>query len=179
MKARLKEQYEKVILPALVKERAYKNVHQAPKLEKIVVNMGIGRLRDKKIEEAAADELAAITGQKPIITKAKKSIAGFKLREGMNVGLKVTLRKIRMYEFLDRLITIAMPRILDFRGISSKSFDGNGNFSLGIKEHYIFPEINYDRVDHILGMDIVIVTDAKTDEEAKLLLQKFGIPFIN
>lgn len=175
---RLKEMYCSEIRPAMAKELGYANIHTIPGLKKIVVNMGLGR-KEKKVFESAVDEMAAITGQKPLVIVAKKSIAGFKLREGMDLGIKVTLRKNRMYEFLDRLVTIAMPRIRDFRGISGSSFDGNGNLSLGIKEHHIFPEVNYDRVDHILGMDISIVTSARTDEEGKVLLQKFGIPFRN
>ncbi|BDB95994.1 50S ribosomal protein L5 [Candidatus Hydrogenosomobacter endosymbioticus] len=173
---RLRQIYEESITPELIKEFGYFNIHQVPKLEKIVINMGLGR-KDKKVAEAAMEELAAISGQRPVRTVARKSIAGFKLREGMDVGVKVTLRKARMYEFLDRFVTIAMPRIRDFRGLSLKSFDGSGNLSVGIKEHYIFPEVNYDRVDHILGMDISIVTTAKTDDEGRSLLQKFGVPF--
>lgn len=176
--ARLKERYEKEIRPELMKELGYSNVFAVPKIEKIVVNMGLGRLlREKKILDSAASELAAVTGQKPVVTKARRSVAGFKIRAGMSMGLKVTLRSRMMYEFLDRLITIAMPRIRDFRGISPKSFDGNGNFAMGIKEHYIFPEINYDKVEHLLGMDVVITTSAATDDEARALLAKFGIPF--
>lgn len=177
-RARLKKQYETEIRPALMKERGYRNVHEVPKLQKIVVNMGLGRIaREKKVMDSAMEELAAITGQKPVVTRARKSVAGFKLREGMQIGFMVTLRGPRMYEFLDRFITIAMPRIRDFRGLSRKSFDGEGNFSMGIKEHYIFPEVNYDKVDHILGMNVTMVTTAKTDEDGRCLLEKFNMPF--
>ena len=175
---RLKEHYEKVVKPALMKEGGYKNPFQTPRLEKIVINMSLGEaITDSRKVQGVVDELALVAGQKPVLTKAKKSIAGFKLREGMNIGLKVTLRRSRMYEFLDRLVTIAMPRIRDFRGISPKSFDGRGNYSLGIKEHIIFPEINYDKVDQIRGMDITIVTTANTDTEAFALLKGFNLPF--
>lgn len=176
--ARLKIHYEKVVKPSLIKEIGYKNPFQAPRLEKIIVNMGLGEAaQDNRKVQGALDELALIAGQKPILTKAKKSIAGFKLREGMSIGAKVTLRKERMYEFLDRLVNVAMPRIRDFRGISPKSFDGRGNYSLGIREHIIFPEINYDKVDQMRGMDITFVTTAKTDEEALVLLKGFDLPF--
>ena len=176
--ARLKEHYEKVIKPSLIKEREYKNPFQVPKLEKIVINMGLGdAVQDSRKVQGVADELTLIAGQRAVITKAKNSIAGFKLREGMNIGTKVTLRKDRMYEFLDRLVNIAMPRIRDFRGISPKSFDGHGNYSLGIREHIIFPEINYDKVDKIRGMDITFITTANTDSEALDLLKGFDMPF--
>ncbi|MBS0271872.1 MAG: 50S ribosomal protein L5 [Proteobacteria bacterium] len=176
--ARLKIHYEKVLKPSLIKEIGYKNPFQVPRLEKIVINMGLGEAaQDNRKVQGALDELALIAGQKPILTKAKKSIAGFKLREGMNIGAKVTLRQDRMYEFLDRLVNVAMPRIRDFRGISPKSFDGRGNYSLGIREHIIFPEINYDKVDQMRGMDITLVTTAKTDQEALVLLKGFDLPF--
>jgi len=177
--ARLKNQYENIIRPELMKERGYRNLHQVPTLKKVVVNMGLGKaVHDRKLLDSASLELAAITGQKPVVTRAQQSIAGFKVREGMEIGLKVTLRRARMYEFIDRLVVIAMPRMKDFRGLSLKSFDRRGNFSMGIKEHYIFPEIDYDRVDHLLGMDVTIVTTAHTDEDAQFLLRKFGFPFL-
>ena len=169
METRLQKQYKDVIVPALIEKFGYKNKMQVPKLEKIVLNMGI---------EGAVKDMEAIAGQKPVITHSRKSIATFKLRSGMPIGCKVTLRREKMYEFLDRLITIAMPRIRDFRGISGKSFDGHGNYAMGIKEQIIFLEINYDAVDAIRGMDIVITTSAKTDEEAKALLAGFGMPFM-
>lgn len=176
--ARLKEQYEKVVKPSLVKDLGYKNPFQVPRLEKIVINMGLGEAaQDSRKAQGAVEELLLIAGQKPILMKAKKSIAGFKLRKGVVVGAKVTLRKERMYEFLDRLVNIAMPRIRDFRGISPKSFDGRGNYSLGIREHIIFPEINYDKVDQMRGMDITFVTTAKTDAEGLALLKGFALPF--
>jgi large subunit ribosomal protein L5 len=179
-RARLHEQYETTVRPALMQEFGYKNPMQVPRLEKIVVNMGVGEaVQDSKKAEAAAADLTAITGQHPVITKAKRSIATFKLREGMPIGCKVTLRRERMYEFLDRLITVALPRVRDFRGISGRSFDGRGNFALGLKEQLVFPEIDYDRVDATRGMDVVIVTTAKTDEEAKALLKAFDMPFAN
>lgn len=175
---RLKERYKKEILPALNSKFNYKSVMQIPKLEKIVINVGLGEVRENpKAVESATNDLAIIAGQKPIVTKAKKSIAAFKLREGMNNGCKVTLRGAKMYEFLDRLFNLALPRVRDFRGISPNSFDGRGNFSLGVKEQLIFPEIDYDKVDKIRGMDITFVTTAKTDEEAKELLTLFGMPF--
>jgi len=180
MTTRLKEHYDTVVRPSLMKEFGYQNPLQAPRLEKIVVNMGVGEaVQDVKKVDAAARELAAITGQKPIITKAKKSIATFKLRENLPIGCKVTLRKQRMYEFLDRLINIALPRVRDFRGLSGKSFDGRGNYALGLKEQLVFPEINYDQVDATRGMDIIIVTTARTDKEAKALLAGFQMPFVN
>ena len=179
-RARLHEQYETTIRPALMQEFGYKNPMQVPRLEKIVVNMGVGEaVQDSKKAEAAAADLTAITGQHPVITKAKRSIATFKLRQGMPIGCKVTLRRERMYEFLDRLITVALPRVRDFRGISGRSFDGRGNFALGLKEQLVFPEIDYDRVDATRGMDVVIVTTAKTDAEAKALLKAFDMPFAN
>jgi len=174
---RLQEHYEKVVRQALVEEFSYRNSMQVPKLEKIVVNMGVGEAgrEAKKIEGALAD-LTAITGQKPVTTKAKKSIANFKLREGMTVGCKVTLRGNRMYEFLDRLVNIALPRVRDFHGVPQKSFDGNGNYSLGLKEQIVFPEIDYDAVDEVRGLDVVIVTTAKTDDEGRALLKGFNVP---
>jgi len=175
---RLQEHYQSTIKPDLIKEFGYENAMQAPKLDKIVINMGVGDgALDKKKVVAAAEELALIAGQKPVITKAKKSIAAFKLRDGMTVGCKVTLRRHRMYEFLDRLITIALPRVRDFRGIPSTSFDGCGNFALGLKEQIVFPEIDYDQVAQIRGMNVVICTTAKTDDEARALLKGFDMPF--
>ena len=179
-KPRLQEHYEATLRPALMQEFGYTNALQAPRLDKIVVNMGVGEaVQDSKKVEAAASELSAITGQRPVITRAKRSIATFKLRQGMPIGCKVTLRRDRMYEFLDRLINVALPRVRDFRGISGKSFDGRGNFSLGLKEQIVFPEINYDRVDAVRGMDVVVVTTARTDAEAKALLKGFDMPFAN
>jgi len=179
-RARLHEQYETTIRAALMQEFGYKNPMQVPRLEKIVVNMGVGEaVQDSKKAEAAAADLTAITGQHPVITKAKRSIATFKLRQGMPIGCKVTLRRERMYEFLDRLITVALPRVRDFRGISGRSFDRRGNFALGLKEQLVFPEIDYDRVDATRGMDVVIVTTAGTDAEAKALLKAFDMPFAN
>jgi large subunit ribosomal protein L5 len=175
---RLQELYSTAVRPALMQEFGYKNPMQAPRLEKIVVNMGVGEaVQDSKKADAAANDLTAITGQHPVITKAKRSIATFKLRKGMPIGCKVTLRGQRMYEFLDRLITVALPRVRDFRGISGKSFDGRGNFALGLKEQIVFPEIDYDRVDAVRGMDIVVVTTARSDAEAKALLKAFDMPF--
>jgi len=180
MSTRLREHYEKVVRPALMAEFNYANPMQVPKLEKIVINMGVGEAAQdaKKIEGAIAD-LTALSGQKPVVTRAKTSIASFKLRENQVVGCKVTLRKDRMYEFLDRLVNIALPRVRDFRGVSGKSFDGRGNYAMGLKEQLIFPEINYDRVDKIRGMDIVFVTTAQTDAECKALLKAFDMPFAN
>ena len=176
--ARLKQFYTEKLRPSLMQKFNYSNILQTPKLEKIVVNIGVGEnVADSKKINAAVDDLALITGQKPSVTKAKKSIAGFKLRKGMNIGCKVTLRKNRMYEFIDRLITIALPRVRDFKGLSKKSFDGNGNYSLGIKEQIIFPEINYDKIDKVRGMDITIITSAKKDSEAMELLKGFNFPF--
>ncbi len=175
---RLHDQYKNTVKPALIKEFGYVNPMQAPRLDKIVLNMGVGEgVTDRKKVEAAAKELALISGQKAVITKAKKSIATYKLRDGMTIGCKVTLRRDRMYEFLDRLITIALPRVRDFRGISPRSFDGNGNFALGLKEQIVFPEIDYDKVDQIRGMDVVICTTAKTDDEARVLLKGLDMPF--
>jgi large subunit ribosomal protein L5 len=169
-----------VVKPALMQEFGYKNSMQVPKLEKIVINMGVGEgTQDGKKVDAAANDLAVISGQKAVVTRAKKSIATFKLRENLAIGCKVTLRRQRMYEFLDRLINIALPRVRDFRGVSGKSFDGRGNFALGLKEQLVFPEINYDQVDAVRGMDIIIVTTAKTDAEAKSLLRGFQMPFVN
>jgi large subunit ribosomal protein L5 len=179
-RARLHELYETTVRPALMQEFGYKNAMQTPRLEKIVVNIGVGEgVQDSKKVEAAANDLTAITGQHPVITKAKRSIATFKLRQGMSIGCKVTLRRERMYEFLDRLITVALPRVRDFRGVSGRSFDGRGNFALGLKEQIVFPEIDYDRVDAVRGMDVVVVTTAKTDAEAKALLKAFDMPFAN
>lgn len=179
MTARLKKKYDEEIVPALLAQFGYKNKMELPKLDKIVLNMGVGEAtEDRKALEGALKDMEAIAGQKPVLTHSKKSIATFKLREGMPIGCKVTLRRDRMYEFLDRLITTALPRVRDFRGVSSKSFDGHGNYALGLKEQIVFLEINYDAVDKIRGMDIVITTTAKTDEEAKALLAGFGMPFM-
>lgn len=176
--ARLKELYKTQVKDALIKEFSYKNVMQVPKIEKIIINMGLGQGKDNpKFVQAAAKELGIITGQRPVITKSKKSVANFKLREGMAVGAKVTLRGNRMYEFFDRLVNIALPRLRDFRGLNPNSFDGRGNYSLGVREQLIFPEIVYDDVDATRGMDITIVTSASTDEEAKALLVQMGMPF--
>jgi large subunit ribosomal protein L5 len=175
---RLREKYEKEIVPALMKKFSYKSVMQVPKLEKIVINIGVGEAKDNpKALENAMNDLGIITGQKPIITKAKKSIAGFKIREGMNLGCKVTLRSAKMYEFMDRFISISIPRIRDFRGLNPNSFDGRGNYSMGVKEQLIFPEIEYEKVDKLRGMDIIFVTTAQTDEEARALLDLMGMPF--
>ena len=175
---RMRKLYDDQIVKAMTEKFGYKNAMEVPKIEKITLNMGVGdAVQDKKKVETAASEMELIAGQKPVITKAKKSIAGFKLREGMPIGCKVTLRGDRMYEFLDRLITIAMPRIRDFRGVSPKSFDGRGNYALGLKEQIIFPEINYDRIDQVRGMDVIVTTSARTDEEARELLKLFGFPF--
>jgi large subunit ribosomal protein L5 len=176
--ARLKEQYQEKVIPALMKEFNYGNIMEVPKLEKVVINMGLGEaIQNAKILDSAQSELAAITGQKPVVTKAKKSIANFKLRAGMPIGCKVTLRRNRMYEFFDRLVNVALPRIRDFKGVSGKSFDGRGNYALGIREQIIFPEIDYDKIDKIKGMNIVISTTAKSDEEGKALLKMMGMPF--
>lgn len=177
--ARLREHYKTTVQSELIKQFSYKNVMQVPRLEKIVLNMGVGEaVADSKKIQGALENMRSIAGQAPVITKARNSIAGFKLREGMPLGVKVTLRGDRMYEFLDRLVNIAMPRIRDFRGISRKSFDGNGNYAFGIKEQIIFPEINYDKVDVVRGMDIVICTSARTDKEAMALLERFNFPFV-
>ncbi|CAN7374200.1 50S ribosomal protein L5 [Devosia sp. Root413D1] len=175
---RLRAQYDETIKANLIKEFGYKNVMQAPKLDKIVLNMGVGEAVNdtKKVKSAAAD-LEKIAGQKPVITHARKSIAGFKVREEMPLGVKVTLRKARMYEFLDRLVNIALPRVRDFRGLNPNSFDGRGNYALGIKEHIIFPEINFDQIDQTWGMDIIVCTTARTDDEARALLKAFNFPF--
>jgi len=177
---RLQDEYNNTIKASLLEEFGYESVMEVPKLDKIVLNMGVGEAsQDKKKIVGAVDDMQRITGQKPVITKAKKSIATFKLRDGMIVGCKVTLRRHRMYEFLDRLVTIALPRVRDFRGISGKSFDGNGNYAMGMKEQIVFPEIDYDQVDQIRGMDIIVCTTAKTDAEAKALLKGFDMPFSN
>jgi len=178
--ARLKEFYLKTVVPALVKEFDYKNPMQVPKMEKIVVNMGLGEaISNVKIIDGAVQEMAMITGQKPVITKAKKSIATFKLRQGMPIGCSVTLRKEVMYEFFDRLVNVALPKVRDFRGISQSAFDGRGNYSIGLHEQIIFPEIEYDKIEKIKGMNITIVTSARTDEEARVLLKLMGVPFKN
>lgn len=178
MVQRLKTVYEEQIVPKLKEEFGYTNIHEVPKVVKITVNRGLGEAsQNAKALESSLSELATITGQKPIVTRAKKAIAGFKIREGMPVGVMVTLRKERMYAFLDRLISISLPRIRDFRGISPRSFDGNGNYSLGIREQIIFPEIDYDSIDSIRGMDVSIITTAKTDEEGRALLREMGMPF--
>ena len=178
MATRLKEKYLAEAVPALQQKFGYKNPMEIPRLEKVIINMGLGDTKDNaKALEVAVDELSQIAGQKPLITKAKKSIANFKLREGMNVGAKVTLRGIRMEEFVDKLISIALPRVRDFRGVSAKAFDGRGNYALGVREQLIFPEINCDKVDKIRGMEMIFVTTAKTDEEAKELLSLLGMPF--
>ena len=175
---RLKEAFGKTIRPALMKERGYTNVWQVPRLDKIVLNMGVGEGRDNaKVLDFATADLQAITGQKPVVTRAKKSIANFKLREGVPIGAKVTLRGARMYEFLDRLVSIALPRVRDFKGVPPKGFDGRGNYALGLREQLIFPEIVYDKIDKVRGMDIIIVTTARTDEEARALLTHLGMPF--
>ena len=175
---RMKKQYDDAIVKAMTEKFGYKNRMEVPKIEKIVINMGVGEAtQDKKKVEQAASEMEAIAGQKPVITKAKKSIAQFKLREGMPIGCKVTLRRERMYEFLDRLITIALPRVRDFRGLNPKSFDGRGNYAMGLKEQLVFPEINYDRIEKVRGMDVIVTTTAKTDDEARELLRLFGFPF--
>jgi len=175
---RLKADYEQRIVAAMTERFGYKNRMEVPRLEKIVINMGVGEAtQDKKRVETAAAEMQAISGQKPVITKAKKSIAQFKLREGMPIGCKVTLRRDRMYEFLDRLVTVALPRVRDFRGLNPRSFDGRGNYAMGLKEQIIFPEINYDQIDKVRGMDVIVTTTAKTDEEARELLRLFNFPF--
>lgn len=175
---RLKEKYLNEIVPGLVEKFNYSSVMAVPKIEKIVVNMGVGdAVSNAKVLDKAVEELTEITGQKPIITKAKKSIAGFKLRDGMPIGAKVTLRGERMYDFLDKLISVSLPRVRDFRGVSKKAFDGRGNYTLGVREQLIFPEIDYDKVDKVRGMDVVIVTTANTDEEARELLTQIGMPF--
>lgn len=176
--SRLRDEYDNRIVDALMKKFGYKNKMQVPKLDKIVVNMGVGEAKENaKILEAAAGDLETITGQKAVLTKAKNSIANFKIREGMAIGCKVTLRGEKMYEFLDRLVNLALPRVRDFRGVNPNSFDGRGNYALGIKEQIIFPEIEYDKVDKVRGMDVIFVTTAKTDEEARELLTQFGMPY--
>jgi len=177
---RMKVHYDDVVRDALIKKFGYSNIMEVPKLEKVVLNMGIGEaVGDSKKIQAAAADLGLISGQKPVVTKARRSIATFKLREGMPIGVKVTLRKNRMFEFVDRLVNIALPRVRDFRGLNTKSFDGRGNYALGIKEHIVFPEIDYDKVDSIWGLDVVVCTTARTDDEAKELLQGFNFPFRN
>jgi len=176
--ARLRAEYDERIVPAMIEKFGYKNRMEVPRLDKIVINMGVGEAtQDKKKVETAAQEMELIAGQKPVITKAKKSIAQFKLREGMPIGVKVTLRRERMYEFLDRLVTIALPRVRDFRGLNPKSLDGRGNYAMGLKEQLVFPEINYDRIEKVRGMDIIVTTTAKTDDEARELLRLFNFPF--
>ncbi|CAB1261624.1 50S ribosomal protein L5 [Clostridium sp. MT-14] len=178
MSSRLQEKYKKEVAPALMEKFKYTNVMQVPRLEKVVINMGVGEAKDNpKVLESAVNDLAIITGQKPVLTRAKKSIANFKIRENMPIGCKVTLRKQYMYEFADKLINVALPRVRDFSGVSDKSFDGRGNYSLGIKEQLIFPEIEYDKIDKVRGMDVVFVTTANTDEEARELLKFLGMPF--
>lgn len=180
MMTRLQEKYENEVKQAMMDKFGYKNVMEVPKLEKIVINMGVGEAKDNsKVLESAVADLTLITGQKPILTRAKKSVANFKIRENMPLGCKVTLRKAKMYEFCDKLVSIALPRVRDFRGVSDKSFDGRGNYSLGIKEQLIFPEIEYDKIDKVRGMDIIFVTTANTDEEARELLRFLGMPFAN
>jgi large subunit ribosomal protein L5 len=175
---RMRKHYEDVVRPKLIEEFGYKNPMQVPKIDKIVLNMGVGESTgDSKKATVAAADLALIAGQKPVITKARKAISQFKVRENMPIGAKVTLRKARMYEFMDRLVTIALPRVRDFRGLNPKSFDGRGNYALGIKEHLVFPEINYDKVEQVWGMDVIIATTAKTDDEARALLRHFNFPF--
>lgn len=176
--SRLKETYQKEIVPAMIKKFGYKNVMQVPKLDKIVINMGVGEAKENvKLLDAAMNDLQIISGQKPVATKAKNSVANFKIREGMPIGCKVTLRGEKMYEFADRLINLALPRVRDFRGVNPNAFDGRGNYALGIKEQLIFPEIEYDKVDKVRGMDIIFVTTANTDEEARELLTQFNMPF--
>ena len=177
-KPRMKTHYEKVVREAMQKKFAYKNVMQIPRLEKIVLNMGVGEaVNDRKKVDTAAGDLALIAGQKPVITRSRKAIAVYKLREGMAIGAKVTLRGDRMYEFLDRFVTIALPRVKDFRGLNPKSFDGRGNYATGLKEHLVFPEIDYDKVDNVLGLDVIVCTSAKSDDEARELLRAFNFPF--
>ena len=178
--SRLKEQYQNEIVDALIKKFGYKNIMEVPKLDKVVINMGVGEAKDNhKLLESAVADLEKITGQKAVLTKAKKSVANFKIREGMAIGCKVTLRGEKMYEFVDRLINLSLPRVRDFRGVNPDAFDGRGNYALGIKEQLIFPEIEYDKVDKVRGMDIIFVTTAKTDEEARELLKQFNMPFAN
>ncbi len=177
---RLKTHYDDVVRGALIEKFSYANPMMAPRLEKVVLNMGVGEaVGDTKKVKSAVEAMTLITGQQPVVTRAKKSIAGFKVRDGMPLGCKVTLRSDRMYEFLDRLVTVALPRVRDFRGLNERSFDGRGNFAMGLKEHIVFPEIDYDKVDQIWGMDIIVCTTARTDEEAKELLRHFNFPFVN
>ena len=176
--SRLKEQYQNEMVEALIKKFGYKNIMEVPKLDKVVINMGVGEAKDNaKVLDAAVADLEKITGQKVVVTKARKSVANFKIREGMPIGCKVTLRGEKMYEFVDRLINLALPRVRDFRGVNPNAFDGRGNYALGIKEQLIFPEIEYDKIDRVRGMDIIFVTTAKTDEEARELLGQFGMPY--
>ncbi len=180
MKTRLEEHYLTAVRPVLIEKFGYGNMFEVPRLEKVVINMGVGNaVRDSKKIEYAVNDMTAISGQKPVVTRAKKANAAFKLREGMAIGCKVTLRADRMYEFVDRLITIALPRVRDFRGLNAKSFDGGGNYALGIKEQIVFPEIEYDKVDEVRGMDVIVVTSAKSDDEARELLRGFQFPFAN
>lgn len=175
---RLQEKYQKEVVPAMIEKFGYKNIMEVPKLEKIVINMGVGEAKEnQKVLESAVSDLTLIAGQKPVLTRAKKSVANFKIREEMPIGCKVTLRKEKMFEFADKLMNVALPRVRDFRGVSSKSFDGRGNFALGIKEQLIFPEVEYDKIDKVRGMDIIFVTTAKSDEEARELLRFLGMPF--
>ena len=177
---RMRELYDTAVRPELMEKFGYASTLQVPRLDKVVLNMGVGEaVADSKKIQFAIDEMARIAGQKPVVTRAKNSIAGFKLREGMPIGVKVTLRRERMYEFIDRLVTIALPRVRDFRGLNPKSFDGRGNYALGIKEQIVFPEIDYDKVDTVRGMDIIVCTTAKTDDEARELLKRFQFPFVN
>lgn len=178
MVPRLKEKYEKEVIPALMEKFQYANIMEVPKIEKIVINMGVGEAKEnQKVLESAVADMQLISGQKPVLTRAKKSVANFKIRENMPIGCKVTLRKNKMFEFADKLMNIALPRVRDFRGVSSKSFDGRGNYALGIKEQLIFPEVEYDKIDKVRGMDVIFVTTAKTDEEARELLKSLGMPF--
>lgn len=179
MVQRLQEKYNNEVVPALMEKFGYKNIMEVPKLEKIVINMGVGEAKDNaKVLEAAVSDMQLISGQKPVITRAKKSVANFKIRQNMPIGCKVTLRKQNMYEFADKLMNVALPRVRDFRGVSDKAFDGRGNYSLGVREQLIFPEVEYDKIDKVRGMDIIFVTTAKTDEEARELLRFLGMPFV-
>lgn len=179
-KARLKKHYEEAVIPAMMKEFGYKSIMEVPKIEKIAVNMGLGEaIQNVKVLDNAMEELSKITGQKPVITKARRSIATFKLRQGMSIGCRVTLRQDKMYEFFDRLVSVSLPRVRDFRGITPTSFDGMGNFTMGLREQIIFPEIEYDKIEKVRGMNVVIVTTAKTDQEARFLLKLMGVPFKN
>jgi large subunit ribosomal protein L5 len=179
-KARLKKHYEEAVIPAMMKEFGYKSIMQVPKIQKIAVNMGLGEaIQNVKVLDSAMEELSKITGQKPVITKARRSIATFKLRQGMSIGCRVTLRQDKMYEFFDRLVSVSLPRVRDFRGIPPTSFDGMGNFTMGLREQIIFPEIEYDKIEKVRGMNVVIVTTAKTDQEARFLLKLMGVPFKN